>query len=152
MASINYERTETEPIPGKGRPMEQPTKSGFQSIDEYIATFSGETQARLETIRATIKAAAPTAEQRICYQMPMFALNGYLVYFAAWKNHIGFYPASGEAVEAFKEELAPYVTAKGSVKLPHDQPLPLELITKIVQYRVAQNLHKTKAKATKKKA
>jgi uncharacterized protein YdhG (YjbR/CyaY superfamily) len=131
--------------------MEQP-KSGFQSIDEYIATFPEDIQARLDTMRATIKAAAPGAEERISYQMPTFVLNGHLVYFAAWKNHIGFYPASGEAVAAFKDELAPYVTAKGSVKLPNDQPLPLELIARIVQYRVAQNLHKTEAKALKKKA
>jgi uncharacterized protein YdhG (YjbR/CyaY superfamily) len=131
--------------------MDQP-KSGFQSIDEYIATFPEETQARLTALRATIRAAAPTAEERISYQMPTFVLNSYLVYFAAWKNHIGFYPASGETVEAFKEELAPYVTAKGSVRLPNDQPLPLELISKIVQHRVGENLKKAAAKAPRKKA
>ena len=131
--------------------MEQP-KNGFQSIDEYIATFPEDIQARLDTMRATIKAAAPGAEERISYQMPTFVLNGHLVYFAAWKNHIGFYPASGGAVEAFKDEISPYVTAKGSVRLPNDKPLPLELISKIVQYRVSENLTKAPPKARKKKA
>lgn len=130
--------------------MEQ-DKGGFRTIDEYIATFPEEIQARLAAVRATIKAAAPGAEERISYQMPTFVLNGYLVYFAAWKNHIGFYPASSGVPEAFKEELSRYESGKGTVKFPFSQPLPLELITRIVEFRVAENLNIAQAKARKKK-
>jgi uncharacterized protein YdhG (YjbR/CyaY superfamily) len=130
--------------------MEQ-QKSGFRSIDEYIATFPEEKQALLEAVRATIKAAAPGAEETISYQMPTFVLNGHLVYFAAWKNHIGLYPASGGVSEAFKDELSPYASAKGSVRFPISQPLPLNLISKIVQFRVSENINKAAAKARKKK-
>ena len=129
-------------------PMEQ-HKGGFRSIDEYIATFPEDIQALLEAVRATIKASAPAAEERMSYQMPAFALNGNLVYFAALKHHIGFYPtASG--IEAFKDEVSMYESTKGAVKFPIGQPLPLELISKIVQFRVTENLKK--AKARKKKA
>jgi uncharacterized protein YdhG (YjbR/CyaY superfamily) len=130
--------------------MEQHT-GGFRSIDDYIATFPEEIQARLESVRATIKAAAPGAEERISYQMPTFVLNGKLVYFAAWKNHIGFYPASSGVPEAFKEELSRYESGKGTVKFPFSQPLPLELITRIVEFRVAENLNIAQAKARKKR-
>ncbi len=130
----------------------QPEKSGFRSVDEYIASFPEDVQARLEEVRATIKAAAPNAEERISYQMPTFVLNGTLVYFAAWKNHIGLYPASGGVPEAFKDELSKYETAKGTIKFPLDEPLPLELISRIVQFRVAENLNMAAEKARKKKA
>src|SRR5690349_9138128 len=110
--------------------MEQ-RKGGYVSIDEYIAGFPADTQALLETVRATIKAAAPGAEERISYQMPAFALHGNLVYFAALKNHIGFYP-TGNGIEAFKDELSAYEVTKGSVKFPVNQPLPLDLIRRIV--------------------
>ncbi|MGA7730244.1 MAG: DUF1801 domain-containing protein [Chloroflexia bacterium] len=125
---------------------------GSRSIDEYIATFPEEIQARLEAVRATIKAAAPEAEERISYQMPTFVLNGNLVYFAAWKDHIGFYPASGRVPEVFKDELARYASGKGSIRFPMSQPLPLELISKIVQFRVTENLEIAATKARKKKA
>ena len=131
-------------------PMEQ-HKGGFRSIDEYIATFPEDIQAILEAVRATIKASAPCAEERISYQMPAFALNGNLVYFAALKNHIGFYPTSS-GIEAFKDELSMYENSKGSLKFPISQPLPMELISKIVQFRVTENLNKAAAKARKKKA
>ncbi|MDQ5823495.1 MAG: DUF1801 domain-containing protein [Chloroflexota bacterium] len=131
--------------------MEQ-QKRGFRSIDEYIATFPEHIQALLESLRATIKAAAPGAEERISYQMPTFVLNGYLVYFAAWKNHIGFYPASSGVQETFKAELSGYATEKGTVRFPINEPLPLELISKIVQFRVSENLYKAKVKARKNKA
>ncbi len=125
-------------------------KEGFHSIDEYIATFPEDIQALLEVVRATIKASAPDAEERISYQMPTFALHGNLVYFAALKNHIGLYPtASG--IEAFKDELSGYEHTKGAVKFPLNQPLPIELIRKIVQFRVTENLNKAEAKARKKK-
>jgi uncharacterized protein YdhG (YjbR/CyaY superfamily) len=126
-------------------------KDGFRSIDEYIATFPEDIQALLEAVRATIKASAPGAEERISYQMPAFAQNGNLVYFAALKNHIGFYPTSS-GIEAFKDELSIYESSKGSVKFPISQPLPMELISKIVQFRVTENLNKASAKARKKKA
>ena len=126
-------------------------KGGFRSIDEYIATFPEDIQALLEAVRATIKASAPDAEERISYQMPTFVLNGNLVHFAALKNHIGFYPTSS-GIEAFKDELSMYEGTKGAVKFPINQPLPMELISKIVQFRVTENLKKAAAKARKKKA
>jgi uncharacterized protein YdhG (YjbR/CyaY superfamily) len=126
-------------------------KSGFNSIDEYIATFPKEVQKILEELRATIKASAPEAEEKISYQMPTFALNGNLVHFAAYKKHIGFYPAP-RGIEAFKGELSAYKGAKGSVQFPIDQPLPLELISKVVKFRVAENLKKAETKSIKKKS
>ncbi len=129
--------------------MEQ-NKGSFRSIDEYIASFPEDIQALLEAVRATIKASAPDAEERVSYQMPTFAQHGNLVYFAALKNHIGLYPtASG--IEAFKDELSGYEHSKGAVKFPVSQPLPLELICRIVQFRVSENLNKAEAKARKKK-
>lgn len=123
-------------------------KPGFVSIDEYIATFPEEIQKILQALRATIKAAAPDAEEKISYQMPTFALKGNLVHFAAYKNHIGFYPAPS-GIQAFEHELSVYEGAKGSVKFPIDQPLPLELIGKIVKFRVSENLKLAEAKARK---
>jgi uncharacterized protein YdhG (YjbR/CyaY superfamily) len=127
------------------------SKARFRSIDEYIAGFPPETQALLETVRATIKAAAPGAEERISYGMPAFALHGTLVYFAALKRHIGFYP-TGSGIAAFQDELAGYEITKGSVKFPVTAPLPLDLIRRIVEYRVAQNQENAAAKARKNKA
>ena len=116
----------------------EPKKSGFTSIDEYIAAFPEETQKILEELRAVIKAAVPEAKEKISYQMPTFDLNGNLVHFAAFKNHIGFYPTPS-GIEAFKQELSGYAGAKGSVQFPINQPLPLDLIRRIVEYRVAEN-------------
>ena len=126
------------------------SKVGFNSIDEYLATFPEGTQKILKELRATIKAAAPKAEEKISYQMPTFALKGNLVHFAAYKNHIGFYPTPS-GIEAFKQELSMYEGAKGSVKFPIDEPLPLELISKIVEFRVAENLKKAESKASEEK-
>ena len=122
----------------------------FNSIEEYIATFPEEIQGMLQELRATIQAAAPVAEEKISYQMPTFFLNGNLVHFAAYKNHIGFYPAPS-GIEAFKAELSVYKGAKGSVQFPIDKPLPLELVTKIVKFRAAENLRKVGIKSGKKK-
>lgn len=116
-------------------------KAGFVSIDEYIAAFPKETQKILEELRVTIKAAAPEAKEKISYQMPTFALKGNLVHFAAYKNHIGFYPTPS-GIQAFKNELSRYEGAKGSVRFPIGEPLPLELISRIVKFRVAENLNK----------
>ena len=123
---------------------------GYTSIDEYIALFSEETQKILQELRSTIKNAAPGGEEKISYQMPAFAQNGILVYFAAWKNHIGFYPTSS-GTQAFKQELSVYKSSKGSVKFPLDKPLPLDLISNIVRFRVAENLKKAEEKSSKRK-
>jgi uncharacterized protein YdhG (YjbR/CyaY superfamily) len=125
------------------------TKKGFNSIDEYIGTFPQETQKILQEIRATIKAAAPQAEEKISYQMPTFFLNGNLIHFAAFKNHIGLYPTPS-GTEAFKEEITKYKAAKGSIQLPIDEPMPLKLISRIVKFRVTENLQKVKAKGKSK--
>jgi uncharacterized protein YdhG (YjbR/CyaY superfamily) len=115
------------------------------NIDEYISSFPKETQKILKQLRATIKKAAPQADEVISYGMPAFKLNGMLVWFAAHSKHIGFYPrASG--IEAFKKELSIYKGAKGSVQFPLDNPLPSGLITKIVKFRVTENLQQTKTK------
>ena len=119
------------------------TQAGSNSIDEYIATFPKEIQIILEEVRATIKAAAPEATERISYGMPTFFLNGNLVHFAAHKNHIGFYPTPS-GIEKFKKELSKYEGAKGSVQFPLDQPMPLQLISKIVKFRVTENQQKAK--------
>ncbi len=128
----------------------QSNKTGFTSTDEYIATFPREIQKILEELRATIKGAAPDAEEKISYQMPTFFLNGNLVHFAAFKNHIGFYPTPA-GIEKFEKELSRYEGAKGSIKFPIDEPLPLELISKIVKFRVTENLKKAETKSKKKK-
>ncbi len=120
-------------------------KVQFHSIDEYIASFPADVQERLQAVRAVIKAAAPEAEEKISYQMPTFALKGNLVHFAAHKKHIGFYPLPS-GLEAFKDELALYEQGKGSVQFPFDKPLPLELIRKIVQARLTENLKKAEKK------
>ena len=120
-----------------------------QSIDEYIAGFSNADQEILEKIRMTIRKAAPDAEETINYQIPTFTLKGNLVHFAAYKKHIGFYPAS-TGIEKFKNELSVYEGAKGSVKFPLDQPIPFDLIGKIVKFRVKENLERAEAKGKKK--
>jgi uncharacterized protein YdhG (YjbR/CyaY superfamily) len=125
--------------------------TGFSTIDEYIATFPPETRSLLETMRATIHAAAPGAKEIISYGMPAYAQHGNLVYFAAAKRHIGLYPTSS-AMRAFEADFAGYVHSKGAVQFPLDQPLPLHLVTKIVAFRVAENLARAEAKAQKRKA
>ena len=119
------------------------------TIDEYIASFPKEIQKELELIRKTIKHAAPDAEEAISYGMPSFKLHGNLVYFAAFKNHIGLY-ALPKSNEAFKQELSIYKTGKGSIQFPLDKPMPVDLITKIVKFRVQENLEKMKSKLKKK--
>jgi uncharacterized protein YdhG (YjbR/CyaY superfamily) len=120
------------------------------NIDEYIAGFPKEVQDILEKLRATIRRAAPEAKETINYAIPTFTLEGNLVHFAAFKSHIGFYPAPS-GIEAFKKELSVYEGAKGSVQFPIDKPLPLSLVTKIVKFRVKENLEKVKQKKKKKK-
>ncbi len=126
------------------------TKITFNTIDEYILQFPPEVQETLNTLRKVIKEAATDAEEKISYQMPTFALHGNLVHFAAYKNHIGFYPTSS-GIAAFKQELSEYKGAKGSVQFPIDKPLPFELISRIVNYRVAENKKRAQDKLKKKK-
>lgn len=123
-------------------------KAGYRTIDEYIASCPEEVQAKLQALRATIRAAAPDAEERISYAMPAFAKNGNLVYFAALKHHIGFYPTPS-GIEAFQQETAAYVSTKAALRFPIDQPLPMDLITRIVRFRVAENRARAEAKANK---
>ena len=123
-------------------------KSTPKDIDEYIAGFPQDVQEILEKIRATVREAAPEAKEKISYGMPAFTLNGNLVYFAAFKNHIGFYPIPS-GIEEFKEELSVYKQGKGSVQFPLDEPMPYELITRIVKFRAQENLEKAKAKKKK---
>ena len=117
----------------------------FKTIDEYINTFPEDVRTILNELRQTIKEAAPEAEETINYQMPTFSLHGNLVHFGAFKDHIGFYPTP-TGIEAFKKELAPYKGAKGSVQFPIDQPLPLPLIRRIVEYRVKENVERKQTK------
>lgn len=114
-------------------------------IDQYIARYPVSTQKILEKLRATIKKAAPKAEETISYGIPTLTFHGNLVHFAAYKEHIGFYPAPS-GILAFKKELSTYEGAKGSIKFPIDKPIPFSLITKIVKFRLKENLEKAKSK------
>ena len=120
-----------------------------QTIDDYIAGFPEDIQVLLEKIRLTIKEVAPEAEEAISYQMPTFKLKGNLVHFAAYAKHIGLYPTP-TGIGQFKEELSAYESGKGSIKFPLDEPIPFELISKIVAFRVKENLAKAAAKGKKK--
>lgn len=116
------------------------------TVDDYIASFPPDVRRLLKQLRSIIREAAPRAQEKISYQMPAYALNGALVYFAAHPNHIGFYP--GGVVEQFKKDLGNYKTSKGTIQLLLDEPLPVALIRKIVKARVKQNLAKAAKKAT----
>jgi uncharacterized protein YdhG (YjbR/CyaY superfamily) len=113
------------------------------SIDDYIAAFPIEIQHILQELRKTIGESAPQAQEAISYQIPTFKLNGNLVHFAAFKDHIGFFPTSS-GVTAFKKELSEYETSKGTIRFPLDKPIPFDLVRKIVKYRVSENLQKKK--------
>jgi len=119
-------------------------KSSPRSIDEYIGQFSSSIQEILQELRQAIQAAAPGSREKISYQMPTFWLGGNLVHFAVHKHHIGFYPTPS-AIEAFREELKVYKSSKGAVQFPIGQPLPIELIRRIVKFRVAENISKSKS-------
>lgn len=118
-------------------------RTKFENIDSYIASFPEETRKLLQQLRITISKAAPEAKETINYGMPTFTLKGNLVHFAAFKNHIGFYPTPS-GIEAFKKELSVYEGAKGSVQFPIAKPIPFDLISKIVEFRVKENLKKVK--------
>ena len=114
----------------------------LKTIDEYVAAHPGKVRILLETMRMAIRLSAPEAEETISYQMPAYRLNGILVYFAAFKNHIGFYPTAS-AIEAFKDELSSFDTSKGTVRFPLGKPIPIALVKRIVKFRVKENQQKT---------
>lgn len=121
------------------------TSIKFKTVDEYFSTLSPDTKNILEQVRTTIKQAAPQATEVISYNMPAFKMHGILVYYAAHTEHIGFYPTASP-IEIFKDELSAYKCSKGAIQFPIDQPMPLELISKIVRFRVQQDQAKAKKK------
>ena len=127
----------------------KPKQQKPTTIDEYIADFPPHVQPQLEKVRAAIRKAAPDAEEAIKYMMPTFVLNGNLIHFAGWTNHIGLYPGS-RPVEVFKDELAKYEVSKGTVQLPLDKPIPSALIGKITKFCVKRNAERAAAKKHKK--
>ncbi|MFT3745728.1 MAG: DUF1801 domain-containing protein [Pyrinomonadaceae bacterium] len=114
-----------------------------ENVDKYIEQFAPDVRELLDQMRKTIRAAAPNAEEMISYAIPSYRLNGMLVHFAAFSKHIGFYPGAG-GIAAFADDLAGYKTSKGTVQFPFGKPMPLELVTRIVAFRVEQNLEKKK--------
>jgi uncharacterized protein YdhG (YjbR/CyaY superfamily) len=114
-------------------------KTGFESVDDYIAAQPSDSKQLLESIRKTIRETVPQAEESISYQMPAYKLKGVLVYFAAYKNHIGFYPTS-TGIKAFQKEIANYKNSKGAVQFPLGQPIPHDLIRKMVLFKLGENL------------
>ncbi|MED3691576.1 DUF1801 domain-containing protein [Peribacillus butanolivorans] len=122
----------------------------FKSIDEYILQFPHEVQEKLKRLRKVIKESAPEAEEKISYQMPTFVLHGNLVHFAAYKKHIGFYPTSS-GIAAFEHEFSEYKSSKGAVQFPLEKPMPYELISEIVKFRVAENIKKAGGRLKKEK-
>ncbi len=120
----------------------------FNTIDEYIASFPKDVQEKLRELRRVIRESAPEAEETISYKMPAFKQDGMLVWFAAFKDHIGFFPKAS-AIEAFRNDLSDYELSKGTIRFPLDKAIPLELVRKIVKYRVAENLVTTRLKRAK---
>lgn len=114
-------------------------------VDQYIYTFPQEVQVRLQALRKTIRQAAPDAEESVSYGMPAYKLFGALVYFAGYKNHIGFYPVPS-GMKAFEKDLAPYASSKATAQFPHDQPIPHDLISRIVKFRAQENREKAEKK------
>lgn len=123
-------------------------KQEIKDVDSYISEFPKPVQEMLETLRTVIRKAAPKAEEVISYQMPAYKLDGMLVYFAAYKQHIGFYPMASP-IEVFKKDLSPYKTSKGAIQFPLNKALPKSLISKIVKYRVEENKEKAREKKLK---
>jgi uncharacterized protein YdhG (YjbR/CyaY superfamily) len=120
-------------------------RSAPATIDEYVAAFPPDVQSILRKIRSTIRKAAPQAEERISYRMPAFTQDGILVYFAAFKKHIGVYPpVRGD--EKLSKELAPYRGEKGNLKFPLDEPIPYDLIARIVKFRVKERMKRERSK------
>jgi uncharacterized protein YdhG (YjbR/CyaY superfamily) len=116
-------------------------KKESKTVDEYIAAFPENVKSILQELRQVIRSAAPEAQEVISYKMPAFKLNGLLLWFAAFKNHIGFFPKAS-AIEAFEKELSGYEVSKGTIRFPLDKPIPFDLVRKIVKYRLKENLSK----------
>jgi len=142
-ASKKITAAKTKAAPVKEKKEKENVTSGKSLVDQYIARFPAATQVLLEKMRAAIQKVAPAAEQTIGYGIPTFKLNGNLVHFAGYDNHIGFYPGPA-GIANFEAEISKYTYAKGSVQFPIDKPLPLALVTKITKFRVAQNEAKKK--------
>ncbi len=121
------------------------TSTKFKTVDEYISTFPASTQKILKDVRKTIHAAAPQAEDVISYNMPAIKLKGILVYYAAYEKHIGFYPTASP-IEVFKDQLSDYKFSKGAIQFPIDKPMPFDLITRIVKFRMKEVQEKEKTK------
>ncbi len=117
----------------------------YKNVDEYVATFPEGTQILLEQLREVVFSTAPDVEERISYGMPAYKWKGVLVYFGAYAKHIGFYP-TGSGVAAFQEELSDYKCSKGTIQFPLNQALPLDLLTRIVQFRMKENERKSEIK------
>jgi uncharacterized protein YdhG (YjbR/CyaY superfamily) len=123
-------------------------KTDFRSVDEYLATLPAEVQAILQRVRAAIRKALPEAEECISYQIPAYKLHGGTVlYFAGWKQHFSLYPASGDLVAAFGDELEPYVVSKGTIRFPLSQPVPVKLIGRIAKFRAEETLAKQRKRS-----
>ncbi len=137
--------TQSKPSRAKDKQASVPSGKTANSIDEYVATFPPEVRTRLQKVRATIRKAAPQATETISYRIPAYKLEGNLIYFAGFAHHIGLYPAPRSSAE-FHDELAAYEGGKGTVQFPHDKPLPLNLIARIVKFRVADNLARAAAR------
>ena len=131
--------------------MKAPTGAPPSTIDGYIRGFPRDVQDKLSDLRSTIRRAAPDAVEKIAYRMPTFYQKKNLVHFAAYEHHIGFYPAAS-GIAAFKDEMTGYVTSKGAVQFPIEEPLPLELVARIVKFRIAENEAKGANKKPEKKA
>jgi uncharacterized protein YdhG (YjbR/CyaY superfamily) len=119
----------------------------FKTVDEYLSTMPVKTKGILKEIRKVIKQAAPKAEEAISYNIPAFKFQGMLIYYAGWKDHVSIYPRTAGLEKAFKKELAPYEGGKGTIKFPIDEPIPYDLIRKLVKFRVQENLDNAAAKA-----
>jgi uncharacterized protein YdhG (YjbR/CyaY superfamily) len=124
------------------------TAKKYKSVDEYLSAMSVTTKSKLEQLRKTIQKAAPKAEEVISYNMPAFKQEGALVYYAGYKAHIGFYPVSS-AIRKFKDDLSGFELSKGTIRFPLDKPIPVSLVSKIVKFRVKENLEKASLKKKK---
>jgi len=123
------------------------SKIRFKTIDEYIATFPPNVQDILKEVRRAIRDSAPSAQETIAYGVPTFKLNGNLVHFGGYKHHISFFPGGPSAIEAFKKELSSYKQSKGTVQFPLERPIPLELVKRMVKFRVKENLSRNQNRA-----
>jgi uncharacterized protein YdhG (YjbR/CyaY superfamily) len=123
-------------------------KGKFSNVDEYIALYPATVKKGLNLLRKTIRLAAPDAEETISYNMPAYKLNGMLVFFAAMKNHYGFYPTASP-MKTFRDKLTPYETSKGAIRFPLDKPIPVKLVSDIVRWKVKENLSKEELKPGK---